>query len=78
MSVTYCFNCKVYRIQLSIELESDFQNTGLNSRAYVYGTLSGPSSVHFVSVSTLANTCNDEQEYALNMYQTESHRNGFY
>jgi len=32
-SAAYCFSCEVYRIQLSIELESDFQNIGLNSRA---------------------------------------------
>ena len=71
-SVAYCFNCEVYRIQLSMELESDFQNIGLNSRAWVYDTLSGPNSVNFVSVSTLADSCNDGQEYALTIYQTET------
>jgi len=41
----------------------------------VYDTLSGPYSVNFVAVSTLANSCNDGQEYALTIYQNESHRN---
>ena len=42
----------------------------------MYDTLLGPDSVSFVSISALANSYNDGQEYELTIYQTESHRNG--
>lgn len=57
-----------------MEMESDFQNIGLNSRAEVYDTLSGPNSVNFVSVSILVNSRNAAQEYALTIHQTETQK----